>query len=312
MTTQEHILVIRLGALGDIILSTAAFAAIRAHHPHAHITLLTSKPFAKLLAASPYFDEVQLDPRAKWWKLGAWMDVAKILRARACSRVYDLQTSKRSTLYYKLLRSPKPAFSGLAKGCAFEHNTPQRKTLHTLDRQQEQLAIAGIHYTPRPDTTWMTGDISSLHLPARYALIAAGGSAHRPEKRWTVEGFAALCAWLIERGIAPVLLGTAAESDVLDAIAQHVNQPQLLNLCNRTSFGDMVEMAKHAAVAVGNDTGPMHIIAASGCPSLVVFSHASNPDLCAPRGEHVRTLRKPTLDALTAQEVIEVIEKLTR
>ncbi len=305
--TKPQILVIRHGALGDIILSTAAFAAIRTHHPDAYITLLTTKPFANLLKQSPYFDEVTIDARQKWWKLKQWLNIYHFLRSKPWECIYDLQTSTRSTLYFKFLPSPKPLFSGIAKGCSYEHNTPQRISSHTLDRQREQLNIAGIMEIPAPNTTWMQGDGAKFHLPAPYALIAAGGSAHRPEKRWTVDGFAALGTWLISQGITPVLLGTAAESDVLNAITTKVT-PQgdigLINLCNQTSFGDVAQIARAATLAVGNDTGPMHIIAASGCPSIVLFSHASNPDLCAPRGNHITILRMPDLKDLKAEDVI--------
>ncbi len=63
---MKKILVIRLGALGDFVLSFGPFAAIRAQHPEAHITLLTTAPFARLGRLSPWFDAVVIDPRAPW------------------------------------------------------------------------------------------------------------------------------------------------------------------------------------------------------------------------------------------------------
>ncbi|MCW5772647.1 MAG: hypothetical protein KIT16_13475, partial [Rhodospirillaceae bacterium] len=65
---DERILVIRLGALGDFVLSLGPLAAIRRHHPGARITLLTTQPYASLARASPYCDAVWIDERAPWWQ----------------------------------------------------------------------------------------------------------------------------------------------------------------------------------------------------------------------------------------------------
>ena len=58
-----------------------------------------------------------------------------------------------------------------------------------------------------------------------------------------------------------------------------------------------------ASGAVGNDNGPMHLIAAAGCPSLVLYSYESNPALCAQRGPDVEILRRENLDTLATDEV---------
>tara|TARA_Y100000766_G_scaffold254988_1_gene240765 strand:+ start:50 stop:274 length:225 start_codon:yes stop_codon:yes gene_type:complete len=66
---------------------------------------------------------------------------------------------------------------------------------------------------------------------------------------------------------------------------------------------EIAGLARRAAGAVGNDTGPMHLIAATGCPSMVLYSHASDPALCAQRGPDVRIIRKPSLGELSTEEV---------
>ena len=62
----ESILIIKHSALGDVILATACFKAIRAQHPGAEIILLTTRPYAQLLAQSPYFNEIWVDSRPRW------------------------------------------------------------------------------------------------------------------------------------------------------------------------------------------------------------------------------------------------------
>src|ERR1700761_6254138 len=68
---RERILIVKLGALGNIILSFQAFAAIRAFHDKAHITVLTSQAFADWMRQFPWFDDVLVDPRPAWWDLSA-------------------------------------------------------------------------------------------------------------------------------------------------------------------------------------------------------------------------------------------------
>src|SRR5258706_9202119 len=89
----RRILVIRLGALGNIIQSLGPFAAIRAHHRTADVTLLTRAPYADWLGHAPYFDHVWIDETPAWWALGRWLGLRRRLLAGRFERVYDLQTS---------------------------------------------------------------------------------------------------------------------------------------------------------------------------------------------------------------------------
>jgi ADP-heptose:LPS heptosyltransferase len=308
MTANEQVLIIKHGALGDFILATGPMKAIRRQHPEAEITLLTTPAFAGLFRTCPFIDRVETDSRPKWHQWKEWLKIARFFRDNHFSWVYDLQTSDRSSLYYRLI--PKACgtrWSGIAPGASHRHHTPERTSLHTVERQKQQLAIAGITEVPAPDIDWMQADISAFALPERYALIVAGGSAHRPEKRWTVEGFRTLCHKLAAEGIHPVLIGSSAESDVLNAIQQ--DAAHVLNLCNQTNLMQIATLARHATLAVGNDTGPMHIAAAAGAPSVVLFSAASNPDLCAPRGK-VAILRRDNLADMAVNEVLDAAKGL--
>ena len=100
-----RILVIKLSALGDIVLAFGPFAAIRAHHPDAHVTLLTTKPFLDFTRHMPWFDEVWQDDRPSG--PGGLLRLAHRLRAGRFDRVYDLQTSGRSSRY-RLLTGRRP------------------------------------------------------------------------------------------------------------------------------------------------------------------------------------------------------------
>lgn len=299
---QSNILIIRHGALGDIILNTPGFAAIRAAHPQAHIVLLTTKPYAELLAASPYFNEIWVDAKPKLWQWRKLLALRTQLRSRTWAWVYDLQTSTRSTNYYRLFQSPKPNFSGIHPRMSHAYTDPARHQKHSLENLQIQLEIAGISVGDAPDIGWMKADVRGFALPKPYALLVPGGAAHRPEKRWPVGHYVKLAQALIGQGVTPVLLGTAAESEVLDAIATHV--PQVIHLGGKTTIPQIAELARGATLAVGNDTGPMHVIAAANCPSTVLFSVASNPTYSKPIGRYVTALQKHDLRELSVERVL--------
>lgn len=315
MSERSRILVIRHGALGDVVLSTGPFAAVRAHHPDAHITLLTTAPYAKLLETSPYFNAIVVDEKPRWWERGKLGRLKKFFADGRFSRVYDLQTSQRSTWYYRIMPRPRPEFSGLARGASHRHKTAERTRLHTIDRQKQQLEIAGITDVPPPDLAWLQSAEARFQLP-RYCLLVPGGSAHREGKRWPREHYAALGEWIGTHGIQPVLLGTGAEAEILDWITLRLSAPSArsypLNLCNKTSFADIVALARGALFAVGNDTGPMHLIAAAGCPSIVLFSKKeSDPDLCAPRGK-VEVLAADNIADIAPHDVSSLLTKFTK
>jgi ADP-heptose:LPS heptosyltransferase len=303
--SSAEILVIKHGALGDFLLSMGPFAAIRAHHKAARITLLTTAPYAAMAERSGHFDRIWCDPRAKAWNIPAWLTLRRRLRSGGFGRVYDLQTSSRSSAYYRYFATPRPEWSGIAPGCSHPHANPRRDDMHTVERQREQLAMAGIDQVPDADLTWLDGDISTL-LPdgqddRPYVLLVAGGSAHRPEKRWPARAYGELATNLHRAGYRPVLIGAAAEQDVLAEISSHC--PDALNLCGRTDFGQIAALARRGAAAVGNDTGPMHIVASVGCAATVIFSAASNPDLTAPRGAQVRLLQCKRMTDLPVDQV---------
>jgi ADP-heptose:LPS heptosyltransferase len=296
MRMSRRILVIKLAALGDIVQAFGPFAAIRAHHPGAHITLLTTPPYAELARLSPWFDTVWTDGRPAASDLRGLWRLGRRLRAARFDRVYDLQTSSRSSRY-RLFVGRGAEWSGIARGASHPHANPLRDLMHTIERQREQLEMAGIRDFPAPDLTWLDGDIADLGLPPRFALLVPGASPLRPGKRWPVANYAALAAGLD----CPVaVVGGASEgplaADILAAA------PGGTDLTGRTSLARLGAVARRAAFAVGNDTGPTHLIAAAGCPTLALFGAESDPALCAPRGRAVAVLQRDSLARLTVAE----------
>jgi ADP-heptose:LPS heptosyltransferase len=321
MKHAKSILVIKLSALGDFVMAFPAFARIRAAHPDARITLLTTAPFETLARLSPYFDEVDIGGRPKG--VGAWMGLVSRLRAARFDRVYDLQTNDRTSLIFQALRPNPPAWSGAAPGAALPHRNPARAAMHPLERHAEQLEQAGIWpeaptaplSAAPPDISWILKKSAAPRRPVGgkaprpTALLVPGSSAHRPEKRWPVAHYGALAARLEAEGFEVLILGGLQEGELARAIQR--TAPRARDMTGRTDFAQIAAQGARAAVAIGNDTGPMHLIAAAGAPSIVLFSSASSPDQSAPRG-HVMVFQAPNLDDLPMETVLKSALSLAR
>lgn len=295
----RRILVIKLAALGDFVQAFGPFAAIRQHHPGVEITLLTTRPFAALAADSPWFDRVWSDGRPDWWDVAAVLRLAQKLREAGFERVYDLQTSGRSSRYRRFVGS-RAEWSGIARGASHPDADPRRDHIHTIERQRGQLLAAGITAFPEPAMDWLDSDISGLGLPAEFTLLLPGASPTRPGKRWPAVRFGELAARL---GGLSVVCGVASEGGLAQEIRRHA--PDTLDLTGRTDLRQLAAVARRARLAVGNDSGPTHLAAAVGCPTIALFGGESDPALCAPRGRAATILRRLPLAALTVEEVLQ-------
>ena len=291
------ILVIRLGALGDVVLSFATFAAIRQHHPDAHITFLTSPAFKELAQASPYFNDVVTFKRPPFWKLGSWLHLIRFFAKAKYDLVYDIQRNDRTRLYRSFAK-PRLRTVWLGNDIADYRRNPQ-----TLDASD----IMRFGQVP---LDWLKRDLSHFQLPEHFALFVPGSAPQHPAKRWPAQHYAALAKLLVARGITPVLLGTAAEANATSIIAQAC--PQAIDLTARTSFADIAALAQKATVAVGNDTGPMHLISLCGCPVVSLFSSASDPAKSAPRGKTVKVLRADQLADVAVLDVDAAAREIGR
>lgn len=307
----QRILVIKLSALGDFVQATGPMKAIRTAHPDARITLLTTAPYVAMGEATGWFDEVWSDGRPDWSDLPAVWRLLSRLRGARFDLVFDLQTQSRTIRYFQLLWPRRPAWSGNAPGAKFRYAGHERDRLHIQDSQRNQLNIAGIAQVGPPDVSWLKGQ-GGIDLQSPYALLVPGGAPHRPAKRWPAERYGELARRLAGQGIHPVVLGHGAEEAAL-AEAVRAAEPSAISLVGKTRLGDIADLARGAVLAVGNDTGPMHVIAAAGCPSLVLFSADSDPALSAPRpsGEgRVEILREMDLGDLPVEPVWAVVEAL--
>lgn len=313
----ERILVIKLSALGDVVLAFAAMRQIRKAHPQAHITVLTTPPYAPLIRLSPYADEV--DPGGRPSGLRAWLALALRLRRGRFTRIYDLQTSSRSSLLHWALLPFAPPWSGIAQLASLRHQNPRRDAMHTLERQADQLREAGIWpdapvghgQAPGPDVSWIArtapaqpGELENLVLDV---LLVPGGSAHRPRKRWPAHAYGELAARLGGIGLRVAVIGADQERPLGAEITKVA--PDAIDLTGKTDLVAIARLAARARLVVGNDTGPLHLAAAAGPPTLVFFSDDSDPELSAPRGR-VEVLHAPDLADVSVDRAYEAAMRL--
>ena len=104
-----------------------------------------------------------------------------------------------------------------------------------------------------------------------------------------------------------MIIGGPQESALARQIQREVGHVR--DLTGRTDFAKVAMLGAKAALVVGNDTGPLHLAAATGAPTVVLFSSASNPQLAAPRG-HVTVLRSGNLADLSVAEVLQAANAL--
>lgn len=319
---RERVLIIKLGALGDFVQALGLLRALRAHHATAHITLLTTAPYESLARASFYVDDILIDTRPRFPDLQGWLRLRRQLRKGGFARIYDLQNNDRTALYRRLSgKDNAPLWITTA-----QDDTPAPATTaqpaHAFDRLRALLAKAGIPAVTPDDLGWLMPATTPEQLGVKppYVLLVPGSAPARPEKRWPASHYAALARALVAQGVQPVILGTAAEQDAAtfirtaagDGNEPHTLAPRTLDLCGRTTIADLPALARGASAAIGNDTGPMHLIAATGCPSCVLFSRHSIPARHAPRGPAVHTLQEADLADLAVTRVTALLPQLLR
>ncbi len=306
---QEKILVIKLSALGDFIQALGPMAAIRKAHKDAHITLMTTEPFREFGQKCGYFNSVMVDERPGFKDILGWFTLRKKLLEGNFIRVYDLQNNDRSCLYFKLLpTNKKPEWVGIAKGASHRNTSPGRTAGHAIDGHRQTLGLAGVTGIEVDTLEWVEEDLSDFPINEPYVLFAAGSSPQHSYKRWDAEKYGQLAKKVSRLGYQVILLGTETEKDLAEIITGIC--PEVLDLTAKTSLFQVAMLAQKATAAVGNDTGPMHMIGPTRCPSLVLFSGFSNPDRHAPKGENVHIQQKHHLEDLEIDTVYKKFREI--
>jgi ADP-heptose:LPS heptosyltransferase len=321
MKTIRKVLVIKHGDVGEMVLAFPAFERIRLAHPRARITLLTTEPFVGLAKSSPYFNDVEADGAPK--DPASWIALVLRLRRARYDRVYDLQNDARTNLIFQALRPGAPEWSGTALGAQLPHRNRDRKRMHPLERQADQLKDAGIWpdaptralSAAPPDIAWVLAksprprSVSAAGAQRPAVILAPASPRREPETRWPIERYAELALSLQDEGFDIVIIGALDDAPLAHTIQRKA--PRARDLTGRTDLMQIAALGGRAALAVGNDLGALHLIAAAGAPTIALFSSASDPAVTAPRG-HVTVLHAPRLAELPVDTVVRSALALAR
>ena len=301
---MNRILVIKLGALGDVVMATPLLRLIQAQHAGARCALLTTTAFAPLFAHWPGLEVVSFPRRgtAAMLRALAWM------RRGAFARVYDLQSSDRSALLC--------AFSGIPERVGNHPRLPYthhpasawRGQSHIFERMLEVLRAAGVAGEPGPPSLPLAeGERSAVQswlethglYGTPFVIVHAGASPAHPEKRWP--GFARLCADLGARGVVPVAAGGAEDAPVNRELAA----AGAIDATAGFTLPQLAELGRYARAAITNDSGPMHVLSCSGIPVYGLFGPTD------PRRTHAIGHAERVIVAGPAPAPIEAIEPET-
>ena len=267
---MSKVLVIKLGALGDVVMATPLLDAIARHHADDELALLTTPAFAPLFADWPRY-RVTAFARAGWRNNLA---VLRWLRGARFDRIYDLQSNDRSALWCALSGTRERV--GNHNRFPYTHHPVDawRGQCHIFERMCAVLSSAGIeHVDPRP--VLPCGEASRSRVAnwcaergldaGNLVLMHAGASVTRPEKLWPY--FGGLAARLLAHDYQVVWLGAGSDA----ARNRELAAAGGIDACDAFSLAELAELGRHARFAVTNDSGPMHVLSAAGIPVFGLF-----------------------------------------
>jgi ADP-heptose:LPS heptosyltransferase len=146
-------------------------------------------------------------------------------------------------------------------------------------------------------TEWLAGELEWLGDVPLAVLHPGGGSnpvSPDPQKQWPVERFALLGNQLVrEHGARILVVGAAGDTPLVNAVVGLMSAPAH-NLAGKLSLGELGALAEVANLYVGNDTGPTHVAAAMGCPTLALFG-PSDVKLSRPYTRRGHVIAMPAL-----------------
>ena len=270
MSEQKNILIIRLGALGDVILQSGWIFAVREKYPDAHITFMTRKPFASFIKCIPFIDRVIVDTHPRY-NLKEWWKICKTeIADKKWDYIFDLQASNRTRKKYfnfaRFLTKYNMRWAYLSKKHLIVNQVEKKHRFSFGKLTQKPLDLE-----PKAvDLSFVKGEQKNFHLLPKkpFLLIIPGCSASHPYKRWPAQKYLELVLKAEKNGIPSVVLGTNAEKEQIDIICQN---SKAVNFLNKASLLDIPALASKSAVIVGNDTGPVHMSCFSKRPAIVLF-----------------------------------------
>ena len=315
----ERVLLIKFWGIGSLQLLTPAVGGLRARHPRASIVLLTLSENEAFARGLGLFDQVAtLDVRAgrglRGWArtFARILALALALRRTRFDRVYDFEFFTRFSSLIALATGARDlrgfAAPHVWRGGFHTTTVPFNRYWHVA---RNFRALAGGEdasdvlpddlrpYRVEPsDRERVRAKLDAARLPSGRPYVVLNPNAGRLslERRWPAPAFAELARALGEEDDTPVVLvGGKGEAEYVGGIARAVGPlaPGLVvDLSGALSIGELAALLEGAGAVVTNDSGPMHLAAALGAPTVGLFG-PETPVMYGPIGPRARALWKP-------------------
>jgi heptosyltransferase-2 len=281
-----RILIAQTSFLGDVVLSTPVFAALRRCLPAAHITALVRPESAAVLDGHPHVDAVLTDDKRGRERGVGSLRVVRKLRQGRFDVALALHKSLRTAWLLAAAGIPRRiGFRQSAGWFLYQCRVVRDPARHDVERNLAILAGLGID----PDTAISRPLVAcapeavarfealrrAAHVDPQTPVVGVAPGSAWATKRWTVEGYAALVGALQrELGVTPILLGARDDVECADAI-QRAAGGGVFNLVGQTDLRLLIAAIDQCSVLVANDSAPVHIAVARGTPVVAIFGPTS-------------------------------------
>jgi lipopolysaccharide heptosyltransferase I len=330
------IAIVKLSSLGDVIHALPVARALRRGLRGVHLTWIVEAREYALLKGHPDLDVVvpvdtRLWRRLIWRPAGARQVLGKVRRLRSRIRAarfdvaLDLQGLIKSGLLTAYTGAPlRIGFSAdhcrEALNCVFTNRRvrPPAEAVHVVDQYLALLAPLGVRpgpaefHIPIPPAAERRADdfLGEQGVKQRDLLVAINPGAGRASKRWPVEHFRRLADGLAqEPDVRILLLWGPDEVHMARQIRDGLSARAIL--APPTDLHELAALLHRSALMVANDTGPLHLAAALGTPSLGLFG-PTRAERNGPYGRHCRGVQSPdgTMASLAPQTALDAARAL--
>ncbi|MGB5872101.1 MAG: glycosyltransferase family 9 protein [Bacteroidota bacterium] len=297
----RRLLVIKLRAIGDVLLSTIVTRNLREFFPESEIHFLTERASIDVLRGNPFIDAVVVYDR----KTMTGADLIRRVRKNGYDLVFDLFGNPRSALVTYLSGAGyRVGFRFRARSYAYNIVVPPRGgVVHNTQFNLDALEAVGvpivdrnIYFTPSPEAERSAQEYFSQSAQGSPLIVGINTGGGWYTKRWGLDRYALLADRLVEVFGATILLtwgpGQLQEAREVASLMKHAPL-----IPPPTSLSELGALLKRCSILVSNDSGPMHIAAAVGTPVLGIYG-PTNPTLQGPFGTRNLTVRKEGLDCL--------------
>ena len=302
-----RVLIVRVGAMGDVLHALPAVAALRAERPDWVIDWAVDTRWAALLAdgkTGPVVSAVHLAPTKEWsrkpfsWAtLKSVLDLRRKLRKAKYDLVVDMQGTLRSAVIGRMAGAKQ--FVGYADpreavAAKFYKTRAARRGVHVVEQGAALLGGAcGLALNPRevalPRIEWAENWAEQEAVLLR-PLCVLGTGGGWGAKQWPVARYGELAIRLKRMGFDVVVNAPRKDDVVALAVVETSEEAARMVVCN---VAGLVALLRRTDLFVGGDSGPTHLAAALAVPTVALFG-PTDPARNGPWGPGIcRVLRDP-------------------